>query len=1057
MANLFDKLDATQGTEEGGNLFDKLTPSRNVTAEHQPGEPIAPKLGLSDLPAVYGKAVAKEFMDNIKSIQERQGKKKFALDPLNALGAVFSPITAAVSLPFERGPEILQEHKELEPYAQIAVAMGMGLPATAGRFAKAAGALGVGKPQQSLMEQSVRMIQSNPKLFGIKTGGVVRTQLRQMLAKTAYKVESIWQENARTWAWMEGWKPEKGLAFIRQMELGKTSAKDMALVDAARADDLSRIAGQYRARLNALHTAEADYGDMKNFLEEYFPHYFQDPKEAQNWVNNTVNKLGKPGFQKKRVFDFLDDAIAAGLKPITMNPEQLVIMRENASFQWRHGKEFMNNMKEQGLLKAFPVSSIPKGRQAIKSPYLPPLAIINKIPEIDPLTIEQLKLKPLEELKDEARLWGVNTKALEAERLQFMIRNEPRLKGIIGRAITGAMRTMGRKLNPEEIRTIAQGAVKSLGFTDEMEKAQVIEGMKPFVLNRVWTLPDEGAKIVNRFLEPSLWRHPAFRGYMKAKNIRTAIVLGLNGFHAISTTLSDMASMTTLGMKNLGRAIEQRDPKFLKKAVGNFLMAPISPLRSVRKGVDPISDYLQGIDTEATRLIIRGGGRVKLGKEFTVGFENAARTAFSAMKEENYWKGAKSIVPGVTEALSYPVLGWYVPRLKVQTYINLAQDYVMNNTHLSEPQIDKGLAKIWDSVDNRFGQLVYDNLFWKRMARDLSVGAMLSMGWNFGTWREFGGAAMDATRMGIAGGAGVLDKMRGLPVDWKGNMAKIKPETWDRILFSLAYPVTVGTIGGLMHYAMSGKAPEKPIDYYYPKTGRLNRAGNDERLTIPSMMKEGFGVTEAYRKEGPMGLGTFVVHKMNPNLAFTVDLLRNKNFYNEEIWTPNSPIMQQAGEIATALWKASEPISIQTTQKQDLGYILPLAGFSSAPRFITSPKTQLEIADLYEKRIGVGTKTRERGERNEALREVKNLIYDKKVGEAYTKYRELQKQGLTKEPWHKYLKSVKTPSDIYMFKRLPEEDQRDLLKRMTTDERKKYGRFVKKHFRYWEDVNESQR
>ena len=44
-----------------------------------------------------------------------------------------------------------------------------------------------------------------------------------------------------------------------------------------------------------------------------------------------------------------------------------------------------------------------------------------------------------------------------------------------------------------------------------------------------------------------------------------------------------------------------------------------------------------------------------------------------------------------------------------------------------------------DSVDNCMGQLVYDNQFWDRTAKDLAMLTVRSVGWNLGTLREVGG------------------------------------------------------------------------------------------------------------------------------------------------------------------------------------------------------------------------------------------------------------------------------------------------------------------------------
>jgi hypothetical protein len=57
-------------------------------------------------------------------------------------------------------------------------------------------------------------------------------------------------------------------------------------------------------------------------------------------------------------------------------------------------------------------------------------------------------------------------------------------------------------------------------------------------------------------------------------------------------------------------------------------------------------------------------------------------------------------------------------------------------------------AKAWDSVDNRMGQLVYDNLFWSKTFKDLAMASVRSVGWNLGTIRELGGGLVDLASEG---------------------------------------------------------------------------------------------------------------------------------------------------------------------------------------------------------------------------------------------------------------------------------------------------------------------
>lgn len=85
---------------------------------------------------------------------------------------------------------------------------------------------------------------------------------------------------------------------------------------------------------------------------------------------------------------------------------------------------------------------------------------------------------------------------------------------------------------------------------------------------------------------------------------------------------------------------------------------------------------------------------------------------------------------------------WTWPKTYCHGYLETATEEVKN----------RALRQAWDSIDNRFGQLVYDNLFWNKSAKDIGMVMTRSLGWNLGTVREIGGGLKDlATRKGMTG------------------------------------------------------------------------------------------------------------------------------------------------------------------------------------------------------------------------------------------------------------------------------------------------------------------
>ena len=551
-----------------------------------------------------------------------------------------------------------------------------------------------------------------------------------------------------------------------------------------------------------------------------------------------------------------------------------------------------------------------------------------------------------------------------------------------------------------------------------------------------WIMPEPAANVVNNYLSPSLWSSPewygkVFRAFMKSKNAVVAIKLGLSTFHMVETTMSDLATNLSIALKKAGR-----------KDFGGFLKTlaktPIGPIESMRAG-RIIKAWEKGPKTEwerqAVDLIKRAGGRPKMSDVWRIQAKKQWTKTINEFKAGNPIGGTIRIIPEILEAIQKPVLDWYVPRLKVSNFLRVAEDYISAHPNISERELDKYLTKLWDSIDNRFGQLVYDNLFWPRWVRDLGVASSLSMGWNLGTIREFGGGALDFTKL-----AAKLATKQG------------KAEITDRMIYSITYPLVFGTLGGLITYISTGKPPQELLDYYYPKTGNKNPDGSDERLQMPTMMKEFFSSKSALQKYGAVkGTAIYFWHKTNPLISIGLDILKNKDFYGVEIRDENAPAVKQAEQLAEYLGReALAPISISgyLRRKRISGKssITPFIGFVPAPRYVTETPIQSKIYTLYSKRFGGQTKTREEWEKTQAKAEIRTLYLQGKDKEMREKIREAIKKGYIKRV-SQFLKNCDLPSDIRAFKALPAEDQKGLISKMSLEEIKRYAWYVRKELK----------
>ena len=216
---------------------------------------------------------------------------------------------------------------------------------------------------------------------------------------------------------------------------------------------------------------------------------------------------------------------------------------------------------------------------------------------------------------------------------------------------------------------------------------------------------------------------------------------------------------------------------------------------------------------------------------------------------------------------------------------------------LTPDQIQANINKAWDSADNRMGQLVYDNLFWNHTLKDIGMIAVRSLGWNVGTVRELGGGVKDAAT---------------------GNFSH-------RAAYTVALPIQVAILGGIIHYLYNGQGPQEIKDYFMPKTGRKLPNGEDERVQIASYMKDVTPLALAASRAGsiPGAVAAIIskgslmaLHKASPWISAVGEAITNKDFYGTMIRNPNDPFTKQVGELADFALKTAMPFSFRNAQKR---------------------------------------------------------------------------------------------------------------------------------------------
>ena len=375
-------------------------------------------------------------------------------------------------------------------------------------------------------------------------------------------------------------------------------------------------------------------------------------------------------------------------------------------------------------------------------------------------------------------------------------------------------------------------------------------------ITRVAHAPAAWARVYNNFVGRGFQGDTGqfIDGINKITNAENSVKLSMSGYHFLNmmheSMVNEMANLTGSTRAALGKAVTGdfagagRMVKTGGKAAARYFAAPIEPALSAAfpktfgntlKGAKVLKEYLTPNSTDAktneiVELLTAAGGRAT-GLEHV--YMNNARGSFvkairhGTLKTElaNDWRDAKGLsgppkfiikqLGRTLETISYPLFNKYVPMAKNSAFFSTMDRWLQANPTAPRDVRLAAARRIWDTIDNRFGEVVQDNIFWKQEMKQLARISMLSYSWNLGTGREIGGGIYDAARM----------TDRALRAGYKEGVKKTlrgetKEPVWTpRMDYIMALAVTTATVNAILQYLYTGEYPRDVDDMVAPRTG----------------------------------------------------------------------------------------------------------------------------------------------------------------------------------------------------------------------------------------------
>lgn len=679
------------------------------------------------------------------------------------------------------------------------------------------------------------------------------------------------RDTATTAAQMEPWHatvnalPDaERLAFINHVEGAKGTPLHPKI--APLADTLKTEFQKRRTKLEALPSTQ-----QAAFIEDYFPHFWKDPKAAKTFAENYSGGAGKQGSGaslKKRTMPTIADGIKAGLEPLTTDPIEAIMRYVSSMDRFIAATDVLDTAKANGTVK-----------------YIRP-------------------------------------------------------------------KTMGASGNPEGFK-VPEGYAPLEG-----RGARDATGAQAYA-------PEDFARVYNNFISKGFHANveagKVYDAVQGASNAITSLELGLSGYHAFTMANEAIISDVARGLSNMvgGKPI---------KGVGQIVTAPAAFVRTAMRGHKAEQVYFgRSQGTPDMRKVVdlqtQAGGRA-------VGKGHAADYRFSAMG--SYWtafkrgalkqemrqslqnikaqplvgtaKEAGKFIGRVMETVAQPIFEKYIPKIKNGAFYDTMHDWLEANPGASHQEQIAMARKIWDSIDNRFGEMVQDNIFWNKTLKQTAQLGMRSYSWNLGTVREIGGGAISALK----------DPSR---------LSMKSPNYDPRVAYVVAMPIVVATANAVYQYLKSGKAPESVDDLVAGRTGGEapgfgGRGTVDERASLPGYQKDVLGWYNDWRKERDAKWATL------PRMLYE-GIWSGKDWKGQDIANPNGDVPQWLSDYFNWVTSSLGPISLrQLGQGEKIGSNITtpeqLMGIRPAPGYIQDP----EGTERGMKRIGQKQwKTKQRTER----------------------------------------------------------------------------------------------
>lgn len=448
--------------------------------------------------------------------------------------------------------------------------------------------------------------------------------------------------------------------------------------------------------------------------------------------------------------------------------------------------------------------------------------------------------------------------------------------------------------------------------------------------------PAEIVRLMENHLSPGLrGKSITFDAWLNGNNFLLGIQLGFSAFHFYLTATEAVVSKLAL-------SLELASQGRWKEAGKLGVEIPVAPILDAYRGRRDLKEfYAQDADADLVDGIIgevvQGGG----GFGWNLFEQNSAPEAFMRALRQGTAAGQRGelgtmgkkaaaaawkALPASTQLLMRPIMQHWVPWLKMAAYRDRFKAEVATlgpNATLND--IRRIAGESWDAIDDRFGQLRYDNLFWDNRFKQLAMSLIRAVGWRIGTLRTMfmalpsqgrvlgHNAKVLARRAGIHGGGGVPPPPSGTPPG--SSEATPGPEDtfekWlhPRMAWFIAMLLVHAMGATLIMAALAHKRPKTLKDLGFPENGEMDPSGHPRRLALIDYFKDLY----AWVTKHP---GAVAASALAPYVTIAYEIFENEDYFGTEVRDPDDPLGKQIVDAFGYYLGQHRPISLENADRR---------------------------------------------------------------------------------------------------------------------------------------------